>query len=251
MNFKHAGVMVGLMLAAAAGTAQGQAAPPPPEPVQTPWSIEFAVGMDPSISGNINSGAVGRLNGQPVVITKNRYGDVYGTGLHIKFGGGYMWKNDLELRGTFTFQSLDADLVRMGDIGVSNLYGQYDDYQSFGIDFGVRKYATLRPKLRAYGEGTLGIAFVDETDVILYAPAYNIGGTATDFYDKTAAFTFGANAGVMIQTGKQLYVFGQMGLRRVGGMSAVDNLEGTSLDTINDNSARWTFPILVGVRLSF
>lgn len=29
------------------------------------------------------------LNNQAVVITRNRYEDVYGTGLHIRFGGGY------------------------------------------------------------------------------------------------------------------------------------------------------------------
>ena len=46
------------------------------------WSAEFGLGFDNSMSGNINSGGVGNLNNQAVVITKNRYEDVYGTGLH-------------------------------------------------------------------------------------------------------------------------------------------------------------------------
>ena len=46
--------------------------------------------------------------------------------------------------------------------------------------------------LRAYGEATIGLAFIDETDVILVAPAANLGGNATDFYDKTTAFAFGS-----------------------------------------------------------
>ncbi len=217
----------------------------------TPWSVEFGIGWDNSISGNINSSAIGTLNNQAVVITKNTYDDVYGTGLHIRFGGGYLLDEITEVRATFTFQSLDADLTEMGDIGASRLYGQYADYQSFGLDVGLRRYVDLTHGARAYGEGTLGLAFIDETDVILVAPGANLAGNATDFYDKTAAFTLGANAGLIVQAGKKFDVFGQVGLRWVSGMSSVDRLEGTGLDTINDNSARWTMPFLTGVRVRF
>ena len=217
----------------------------------TPWSVEFGIGWDNSISGNINSSAIGTLNNQAVVITKNSYEDVYGTGLHMRFGGGYLLDDVTEVRGTFTLQSLDADLTPMGDIGVSRLYAQYADYQSFGLDVGLRRYLDVTDGVRAYGEGTIGLAFIDETDVILVAPAANLAGNATDFYDKTAAFTLGANAGVMVRAGSRLDVFAQLGLRWVSGMSAVDNLEGTGLDTINDKSGRWTMPFLTGVRVRF
>ena len=53
----------------------------------------------------------------------------------------------------------------MGDIGVSNLYGQYDDYQSFGIDFGFRQYTQVREGFRGYGEATIGVAVINETDI--------------------------------------------------------------------------------------
>ena len=94
---------------------------------------------------------------------------MYGTGLHLRFGGGYMFNEDTELNATFTFQSLDADfVVPMGDIGVSNLYGQYTDYQTFGLDVGVRRYMNCTPTRRSYGEGTLGLGFIDKTDVTLW-----------------------------------------------------------------------------------
>ena len=217
----------------------------------TPWSVEFGIGWDNSISGNINSSAIGTLNNQAVVITKNSYEDVYGTGLHIRFGGGYLLDEITEVRATFTFQSLDADLTEMGDIGASRLYGQYADYQSFGLDVGLRRYLDVSQGIRAYGEGTIGLAFIDETDVILVAPGANLAGNATDFYDKTAAFTLGANVGVVVPAGRKFDVFGQLGLRWVSGMSSVDRLEGTGLDTINDKSARWTLPFLAGARLRF
>jgi hypothetical protein len=37
----------------------------------------------------------------------------------------------------------------------------------------------------------------------------------------------------------------------MSGMAEVDNLQGTGLETINDNSSRWTLPFLVGVRARF
>ena len=223
-----------------------------PADVRYRWAVEFGIGWDNSISGNINSSGIGRINNQPVVILKNSYEDVYGTGLHMKFGGGYFLDEISEVRATFTFQSLDADLTPMGDIGTSRLYGQYQDYQSFGLDVGFRIYAkgqdaTIRP----YAEATAGIAFVDETDVVLVAPSIGLTGNATDFYDRTAAFTLGGNGGVLWQVAEQVGVFGQLGLRWVSGMSEVDGLEGTGLETINDKSSRWTVPFLVGVRARF
>lgn len=240
--------LAGMTVAIACGagtTARAQSAEP------SPWSVDVGLGLDNSISGNINSSGIGRINNQAVVVLKNSYEDVYGTGLHFRFGGGYMLNEASEVRVTFTFQSLDADLTPMGDIGSSKLYGQYADYQSFGMDVGFRRYADLTPTVRAYGEGTIGLAFIDETDVILVAPSTNLAGNATDFYDKTAAFTMGVNAGVLVKVAEKVGVYGQIGLRYVSGMSAVDGLAGTGLETINDKSSRWTLPFIGGVRVRF
>ena len=242
--WKH--VVAGTVMAVALG-----ASPAAAQTAASPWSADVGVGFDNSISGNINSSGVGRIDNQAVVVLKNTYENVYGTGLHLKFGGGYMVDDVTEVRATFTFQSLDADLTPLGDIGASKLYAQYADYQSFGLDVGLRRYVDLAPKVRAYGEGTIGLAFIDETDVILVAPTANLSGNATDFYDRTAAFTLGGNAGVLFQVADKVGVYGQLGLRYVSGMSAVDGLAGTGLETINDKSSRWTLPFLAGVRFRF
>jgi hypothetical protein len=235
-------------------TAQAQAPAAAPASAQVPehrWSVDFGIGFDNGISGNINSSATGILNGQNVVILKNKYEDVYGTGLHIRFGGGYMLTEESEVKLTFTFQSLDADLTRLGDIGFSNLYGQYDDYQSLSMDVGYRRYMRINPTVRGYGEATIGIGFIDETDVELIAPQANLSGNATDFYDRTAAFTFGINAGALFAVHRQTDLFAQLGLRYVSGMAKVDQFVGTGLETINDSSARWALPFSVGIRFQF
>jgi hypothetical protein len=233
--------------------AQAQTATPAPAAMdRSRFSAEVGIGFDNGLAGHINGSGMGNLQGVPVVITKNSYEDVYGTGLHFKFGGGYMIKPDVEARATFTLQSLDADfLVPMGEMANSTLYGQYDDYQSFGLDLGIRQYVTAAEKVRAYGEATLGIGFIDETDITLVAPGQNFTGDVTDFYDQTASFAVGINVGALFELREKVGLFGQLGLRYMTGMSEVDNLAGTGLDTINDKSARWTLPFVMGVRFQF
>ena len=216
------------------------------------WSVDAGIGFDNSISGNINSGAIGTLNGQAVVFTKNTYEDVYGTGFHLRFGGGYLLNEDSEIRAYFTYQSLGADLTRMGDVGLSNLYGQYDDYKTLGLDFGYRRYSRQRwGRVTPYAEGALGIAFINEIDVLLAAPQANVVQNATDFYDRTAAFTLGVNGGILVPIADRVDLDFQVGLRYVTGLSQVDALVGTGLEAINDDSARWTIPFVIGVRTRF
>ena len=74
---------------------------------------------------------------------------------------------------------------------------------------------------------------------------------ATDFYDRTAAFTLGVNGGVLVPIADRFDLNFQVGLRYVTGLSQVDDLVGTGLEGINDDSARWTIPFVIGVRTRF
>jgi hypothetical protein len=216
------------------------------------WAIDVGLGLDLSVNGNVNSGAIGTLQGQTVAILPNPYGDVYGTGLHLRFGLGYMMDDVSELRGALTYQSADANLVRLGDFGPSSLYGQYSDYVTLGLDFGYRHYMSVPDtEARAYGEATVGLAFIDEVNVLLAAPQSNVVFNNTDFYDRTASFTWGLNVGVIFPIAAQVDLNAQVGLRRGSGLSEVDQFVGTGLEEINDDSARITFPIVVGVRFRF
>ena len=222
------------------------------QPSGSKWVVDVGVGIDPTVNGNVNSGAIGTLQGQATAILPQSYGDVYGTGTHLKFGAGYALSDESELRGTFTWQTADANLVRLGDIGASSLYAQYSDYKSFGLDLGYRRYAPINMKnMRAYGEATVGMAFIDRINVQLAAPQQNVVLNSTDFYDATAAFTWGLNFGALFRVAEHVDVNAQFGLRHVSGLAEVDQLVGTGLDAINNDTARLTFPLLVGVRFRF
>jgi hypothetical protein len=219
----------------------------------TRFVLDLATGINPSISGNINSGAIGTLQGQTAAVLPQSYGDVYGTGVEFRFGGGYVLNPDSELRAMFTWQSADANLVRLGDLGPSSLYAQYSNYKSFGLDFGYRHYfpVSSSDEVRFYGEAAIGAAWVGRINAQFAAPQSNAVLTSTDFYDATAAFTWNLSAGAVFKVAEQTDVTAQIGLRHVGGLAQVDQLVGTGLETINDNSARLTFPIVVGVRFRF
>jgi len=198
------------------------------------------------------SAATAVAQGQAAAILPNPYGEVYGTGLHFKFGGGYVLNPQSEVRAIFTFQSADANLVRLGDIGPSSLYGQYSDYVSLGLDLGYRRYVPIEnSNVRVFGEATVGMAFIDEINVVLSAPQANIVINQTDFYDRTGALTLGFNVGVLMPIASQVDLSAQVGLRRVSGLSDVDQLVGTGLDDINNDSSRLTFPIVIGARFRF
>jgi hypothetical protein len=237
--------VVALVLLAGAREARAQAQ-------ESGWVFDVGFGIDIGVNGNVNSGAIGTLQGVATAILPNPYGEVYGTGIDIRFGGGYVLDELSELRGIFTLQSADADLVRMGDIGLSSLYGQYSDYQTFGLELGYRRYfPTSKTDIRFYGEGTVGAAFIDSIDIQLAAPQSNVIFNNTDFYDQSAAFTWSINVGALFRISENVDLNAQFGLRKVSGLSEVDQLVGTGLEDINNDSGRLTFPIVIGVRYRF
>jgi hypothetical protein len=239
-------VVIGLLVTTGVAQAQGQATD------ESRFAFDFGVGMDFGVNGNVNSGAIGRLNGLATAFLPQSYGDVYGTGIQVRFGGAYALDRVSEVRGVFTFQSADADLVRLGDIGPSSLYAQYSDYQSLALDFGYRRYMPLdRRDIRVYGEATIGVGFIDAIDAQLAAPEANLVFDSTDFYDQTAALTWSFGAGVLFTIAEHIDLNAQFGLRHVSGLSEVDQFVGTGLEDINNDSGRLTFPVIVGIRYRF
>ena len=219
---------------------------------QSPFSLDLGFGFEPVINGNVNSGVIGTLNGQAAAILPNSYGDVYGTGISFRVGVGWALDDVNELRGNFIFQSADAELVRMGDVGPSTLYGQYSDYQTFGLELGFRRYFPIgQTDFKAYGEATIGAGFIDAIDIQLAAPQSNIVFNNTDFYDQSAALTWSINVGGLFKATDRVELLAQVGLRKVSGLSDVDQLQGTGMEDLNNDSGKLTFPINLGVRFRF
>jgi hypothetical protein len=245
-GFRRSIFRVAVVAALIAGVLEGRAH------AQSPFSLDLGFGINPVLNGNVNSGAIGVLQGVATAILPNTYGDVYGTGIDLRIGVGWALDDVNELRGHFIFQSADADLVRMGDVGPSSLYGQYSDYQTFGLELGYRRYVPLsKPEFKVYGEATIGAAFIDAIDIQLAAPQSNIVFNNTDFYDQTAALVYSVNVGGLFQVSEKVDLQAQVGLRKISGLSEVDQLQGTGLEALNNDSGRITLPFVLGVRFRF
>ena len=225
-------------------------APPDSSIMKYKFSFDVGLGFDNGLSGNVNSGAIGTLNDQVAVILPNSYEKVYGTGFHLRFGGGYMIDDVSEVRAFFTYQHLNADLVPLGDIGSGKLYAQYEPYKSFSLDVGFRRYFG-GTETRFYTEGTIGLGFISRIEAQVSAPSINFTARTVDLYDSTAAFALGGNVGILHQLNERVGLYGQLGLRWMSGLSAIDPLLGTGLAAMNENSARWTMPIVFGTRIRF
>jgi opacity protein-like surface antigen len=218
----------------------------------TPWSVEVNVGWDFPVSGNILSAAIGRVFDQSTVIDAQSYGDVYGTGVTYGFGAGYMLDERDEVRGSLAFQSVSADLQQIGTSGNAPLYATFDPYKSIAFEGGFRRYfADRTERLRPFGGVSLGIAVVREIDADLAAPDLDKTLNATDFYDRTGAFTFGFSGGALYAVTDRIDVKGELGFHHTSGLSPIDGLEGTGLEKVNDNSGRWTLPFSIGARVRF
>jgi len=223
---------------------------------QTPshetWSVEGDVGWDFPVSGNLLSAAIGQVFNGATVIDSQSYGDIYGTGVKWGFGVGYRLDERSEVRGSMAFQSVSADLSKIGSVSNAPLYATFDSYKSIGFEGGYRRYfADSDQRLRPYAGGTLGFAIIREIDADLAAPDLGQVLNATDFYDRTGAFTIGFNGGALYSVTDRVDVKGELGFRHVSGLSPIDGLKGTGLESTNDNSGRWTLPFTVGMRVRF
>jgi hypothetical protein len=219
---------------------------------QSSWNAEVSVGWDVNVSGAFLAAGIGTLEGQATVINSQSFGDVYGTGVQWMFSGGYMIDEINEVRGQLSVQRAGSDIVDLGTANGTQLLATFDDYKAWTIEGTYRHYfATRDVKLRPYGGGSIGVAIIDEIDAVFAAPQAGITRLATDFYDGTAAFSFGVNGGVLYGLTRRLDLNAQMGLRFNSGLSHIDSLAGTGLENINDKSSRWTLPISVGIRVNF
>ena len=222
------------------------------QPTESKWAADVQVGFDNPVAGDVHSAGIGTIAGLPAIVESQSYKDIYGTG--VFFRGGVAYKIDVrtEIIGTFTIQSMSSDVKQIGTVNNQVLYATFDDYKAWGLDGVFRYYLNDNDqRLRTYVGASLGVAIINEIDADFAVPTAGITLNATDFYDGTAALTLGGNAGLLYALSDRVDVTGEVGLRYVSGLTAIDGLQGTSLEDINDNSSRWALPLAFGIRVRF
>ncbi len=230
-----------LVVALSAGDARAQS---------NPWSVSFDLGTQIALSGDVHGGGSGTVLNLPTQVQARSYGDIYGNGFYWAAGLGYSVGEAGEIRVQGSYTSNPADRLQVGTVANLPLFALFEDYKAFGMDFGFRQYfgtATARPYVGAGG----GFVRVDKIQSEFSVPAAGVVLSNVNMYDTSVVPSIGAGGGVQINLSDRFAVQGGVEFRWQGDAKDLDGLAGTGLESINDESRRWSMPITGGITVRF
>ena len=230
-----------LVVALSAGDARAQS---------NPWSVSFDLGTQIALSGDVHGGGSGTVLNLPTQVQARSYGDIYGNGFYWAAGLGYRVGEAGEIRVQGSYTSNPADRLQVGTVANLPLFALFEDYKAFGMDFGFRQYfgsATARPYVGAGG----GFVRVDKIQSEFSVPAAGVVLSNVNMYDTSVVPSSGAGGGVQINLSDRFAVQGGLEFRWQGDAKDLDGLAGTGLESINDESRRWSMPITGGITVRF
>ena len=230
-----------LVVALSAGDARAQS---------NPWSVSFDLGTQIALSGDVHGGGSGTVLNLPTQVQARSYGDIYGNGFYWAAGLGYRVGEAGEIRVQGSYTSNPADRLQVGTVANLPLFALFEDYKAFGMDFGFRQYfgtATARPYVGAGG----GFVRVAKIQSEFSVPAAGVVLSNVNMYDTSVVPSIGAGGGVQINLSDRFAVQGGVEFRWQGDAKDLDGLAGTGLESINDESRRWSMPITGGITVRF
>jgi hypothetical protein len=130
------------------------------------------------------------------------------------------------------------------------LFGLFDDYEAFGMDFGYRQYLG-RGRIQPFAGADVGFVRLETVTSEFSVPAAGVVLPDVGFLDSSVVPAFGFSGGVQVQLSDRLALQGGVDFRWHGDATDVDGLAGTGLEEINDETRRWSMPITGGVVVKF
>jgi hypothetical protein len=214
-----------------------------------PWSVSFDLATQVALSGDVHGGGLGSVLSLPTQVQARSYGDIYGKG-YWAAGLGYRVGEAGEIRVQGSYRDHAADRLQVGSVAGLPLFAAFDDYKAFGMDFGYRQYfgtAKARPYVGAGG----GFVRVDKIQSEFSVPAAGVVLSNVNMYDTSVVPSVGAGGGVQIDLSDRFAVQGGVEFKWQGDAKDLDGLAGTGLESINDESRRWSMPITGGITVRF
>ena len=230
-----------LLVALSAGDVRAQS---------NPWSVSFDLGTQVALSGDVHGGGSGTVLGLPTQVEARSYGDIYGNGFYWAADLGYRLGEAGELRVQGSYTDNPADRLQVGTVACLPLFALFDEYKAFGMDFGYRRYfgsARVRPYVGAGG----GFVRADTIQSEFSVPAAGVVLSNVNMYDTSVVPSVAAGGGVQINLSDRVAVQGGVEFKWQGDANDLDGLAGTGLESINDESRRWSMPITGGVTVRF
>ena len=230
-----------LLVALSAGDVRAQS---------NPWSVSFDLGTQLSLNGDVHGGGSGTVLGLPTQVEARSYRDIYGNGFYWAAGLGYRLGEAGELRVQGSYTDNPADRLQVGTVAGLPLFALFDEYKAFGMDVGYRQYfgsAVARPYVGAGG----GFVRVDTIQSEFSVPAAGVVLSNVNIYDTSVVPSVAAGGGVQINVSDRVAIQGGVEFKWQGDANDLDGLAGSGLESINDESRRWSMPITGGVTVRF
>lgn len=217
------------------------------------WNIEGGLGQEFITGGNVLRTADNAL----VATTPNKVTNrsAYATGDRADLGVSYALNPNRKVILNGYVSEFDGSRQNIGVQGGSTVAGEFSDYQSYGLEAGLRQYAlpvrvpylkSIRPYLEARG----GIARVDDIDIrnVTLTSAAGVVTNGNDFQalDSDWVPTAAGLVGVETPLFKRMTVGLETGLRYSG---RVDAVEGGFAGA--DSGSKWSVPVSLRGRYRF
>jgi len=215
-----------------------------------PWSVSFDLGSQAALSGDVHAGGSGTVLSLPTQVQARSYGDIYGSGFYWAAGLGYRVGESGEIRVQGSYTGNPADRLQVGTVAGLPLFALFDDYKAFGMDVGYRQYFGTA-KARPYAGASGGFVRVDKIQSEFSVPAAGVVLPNVNMYDTSVVPSVGVGGGVQINLSDRFAVQGGVEFKWQGDAEDLDGLAGTGLESINDESRRWSMPITGGITVRF
>jgi hypothetical protein len=232
---------------------------PAPDDLLNRLTVSVLFGLDNQFSGKMIQSATGRTTGgAPINLDETTYDDVYGRIGLLKVGVGYRTTPRTEGVFNFVWSKSDAteDATPVGTVGTSPqipLSVNFTEFKYWGFEGGARWFFA-RTRFTPFVGFLVGINRHQEIrGTFVGVPSSVTPGLAAQdgkFFEDSWAFSLGPTGGLLIGVGPFEFM-AETQLRFMGGLSDVDWLVEEGLRDVNSESARWSFPILVGGRIRF
>jgi hypothetical protein len=195
-----------------------------------PIGLFAKIAFDPSIGGTMHSSGSGIVNGASLSLSEQSWTDTHTQQSPLFVGGIHFTvaPGASALVG-FEYGRAGADTTTLGTAGGQDIRAEFDSYQYWGLQGGLRAGGRTGP----YGTAMFGFRHVNEIQVTT-----NVAGLAkADFYKASNVPSFGFGGG---------YMFGFIGVevmaQYAGGLTASRSAPAL-FQTVADDGARWSLPI--------
>jgi hypothetical protein len=215
------------------------------------WSLSLQGGTDIELSGDVHDGGSGTVLTLPTSVEARSYSDVYDPSFRgqASIGYGIGPRSEVFLRGSY--YKMSSSTLQVGTVAGLVLNADFADYKEWGAESGYRYYFSADQRFKPYMGVAAGLRFVSELPSTFSVPAAGVVLSDVPFYDSSTVGVFGGDLGFSYDVSKSVSLGIEAGLRYQTGLSDIEGLAGTGLETINDVGSRWSVPVLATVTFRF